>query len=74
MSSRPIGWKRSRIEISPFAKGRNVAEATKLAKQKEREYTSGKDIGFSYTSSLKSMGRIPRSNGKYVLGAKYENV
>lgn len=74
MSSKPIGWQRARVEISPFAKGKNITDATTFAKQKERDYNSGKNIGFSYTSSLKSMGRIPRSNGEYVLGAKYKNV
>lgn len=74
MSSKPIAWKKSRIEISPFAKSRSVAEATKLAKQKEKEYKAGKKIGFTYVSSLKSMGRIPRASGQYVLGDKYKNV
>ena len=29
-------------------------------------------VGFTITSSLKSMGLIPRSNGKYMLGKKYQ--
>ena len=74
MSSRPVAWKNSRIEISPFAKGRSVSEAASLAKQKEKEYKAGKNIGFTYVSSLKSMGRIPRASGQYILGDKYKNV
>ena len=74
MSKRPISWKESRLAISPFAKGRNIKDATKLAKQKEKEYKLGKNIGFSYVSSLKSMGRISRSNGEYILGEKYKNL
>lgn len=30
--------------------------------------------GFTARSSLKSMGRIPRSNGCFVLGDKYKNI
>lgn len=67
-------WNKEWISISPFIKGKkSVTEALKYAKQKEKEYNQGKNIGFSYVSSLKSMGRIPRSNGEYVLGQKYAN-
>lgn len=61
-----------RIAKSPFAKGRSIAEAIKLVKRKEREYQENKDIGFSYKSSLKSMGRIKRRHGEYQLGNKYK--
>lgn len=72
MSYKPILLENQ--EISPFAKSRSVAEASSLAKQKEKEYKAGKKIGFTYVSSLKSMGRIPRASGQYVLGDKYKNV
>ena len=31
-------------------------------------------VGFTITTSLKSMGLIPRSNGKYMLGKKYQQL
>lgn len=69
-----FAWNKEWIAISPFMKGKDsVSEALKLAKQKEKEYLQGKNIGFSYVSSLKSMGRIPRSTGEYLLGEKYKN-
>lgn len=66
-----FAWNTSRISKSPFIKGRSASEALSLAKKKEREHNTGKSIGFSYESSLKSMGRIKRSHGKYELGKKY---
>jgi hypothetical protein len=41
-------------------------------KKAERNYKRGKSIGFTARSSLKSMGRIPRASGCYVLGDKYK--
>ena len=43
----------------------------KRAKEAETKYKAGQSIGFTAISSLKSLGRIPRSNGCYVLGTKY---
>jgi transposase len=37
----------------------------------EQAFHRGASIGFTARSSLKSMGRIPRKNGCYVLGTKY---
>jgi len=74
MSSRPIVWKTDRVKASPFAKGKSATAAMKMAKEKEREYKAGENIGFSYISSLKSMGRIPRSDGTYKLGEKYKKL
>lgn len=37
----------------------------------EKKFRKGQSIGFTFVSSLKSMGRIPRSNGCYTLGNKY---
>jgi hypothetical protein len=42
------------------------------AKAAERAFHRGKSIGFTGRSSLKSMGRIPRSSGCYELGNKYK--
>ena len=60
----PYAWKSSAIKKSPFRK-------LEQAKDAERQYKAGKSIGFNAISSLKSLGRIPRSDGCYVLGAKY---
>jgi len=42
-----------------------------LVLKTEKKFQKGLSIGFTYVSSLKSMGRIPRSNGCYTLGNKY---
>lgn len=55
----------SRVKKSPF---RNVASV----KRTLRKYRKGKKIGYTQRSSLRSMGLIPRSNGKYLLGNKYK--
>lgn len=64
MKSTPFAWSSKRVAISPFS-------SLKQAKEAENKYKKGVNIGFSYTSSLKSMGRIPRSNSFYELGKKY---
>jgi len=60
----PYPWKSSFAKKSPF-------RTLKNAKGAERRFKAGQSIGFTATSSLKSQGRIPRSDGCYVLGAKY---
>lgn len=60
----PYAWKSSSIKKSPF-------RTLKRAKDAESKYKDGQSIGFTAISSLKSLGRIPRSDGCYVLGAKY---
>lgn len=42
-----------------------------LVRKVENKFRKGLSIGFTYVSSLKSMGRIPRSSGCYILGSKY---
>lgn len=51
---------------------RSVFRTLQRAKQTEKAYKSRKSVGFSAISSLKSMGRIPRSNGCIQLGPKYD--
>jgi hypothetical protein len=63
----PYAWKSSSIKKSPFRK-------LERAKDAERQYKAGKSIGFTAISSLKSLGRIPRSDGCYALGAKYSTL
>jgi hypothetical protein len=63
----PYAWKSSSIKKSPF-------RTLKRAKDAESKYKDGQSIGFTAISSLKSLGRIPRSDGCYVLGAKYSTL
>jgi hypothetical protein len=71
---KPYKWNIESIQKSPFMKGQdNPQDALALAKEKERAYYAGESIGFTYVSSLKSMGRIPRSDGTYKKGDKYLN-
>jgi hypothetical protein len=44
----------------------------KKALSVERAYHAGNSVGFTARSSLKSQGRIPRADGCYTLGAKYQ--
>jgi hypothetical protein len=53
-----------KVSKSPF-------KTLKRAKAAEKAYRSGRSIGFTAKSSLKSMGRVKRSSGCYVLGSKY---
>jgi hypothetical protein len=71
MSSKPFPWDTRLVSKSPFGKGRDQKEALIVAKSKEKAYKQGESIGFTYVSSLKSMGRIPRANGLYERGLKY---
>ena len=52
-----------KVSKSPF-------KTLKRAKAAEKAYRAGK-AGFTAKASLKSMGRVKRSNGCYVLGSKY---
>ena len=53
-----------KVSKSPF-------KTLKRAKTAEKAYYAGKSVGFTAKSSLKSMGRVKRSSGCYVLGSKY---
>jgi hypothetical protein len=63
----PFPWQTRRVQKSPF-------RAMKQAKKAEATFLAKRSIGFTATSSLKSMGRIPRSSGSYCLGAKYRET
>jgi len=63
----PIPWNTRKVARSPF-------RTLERAKKAERNFWGKKPIGFTARSSLKSMGRIPRSSGKYVLGKKYKGL
>lgn len=60
-----FAWNTRRVKRSPF---RNLTRAHRV----ERDYHAGKSVGFTARSSLKSQGRIPRTDGCYVLGNKYK--
>jgi len=65
MSDRPYPLTKDRIEKSPFRTIDNAKKYLNLHK-------NGHSIGFTMVASLKSLGLIPRSNGKYLLGPKYQ--
>ena len=62
--SKPFSWKTRSVKKSPF-------KGMAAAKKAESSYWVKRAIGFTATSSLKAMGRIPRATGCYVLGPKY---
>lgn len=62
---RPYSISSRRVMKSPF---RNI----KTLKKTLTKHRKGKKIGYTQRSSLRSMGLIPRANGKYQLGNKYK--
>ena len=62
---KPFSWKTRSVKKSPF-------KGLAAAKKAETTFWGKRTIGFTATSSLKAMGRIPRATGCYVLGPKYE--
>jgi hypothetical protein len=64
MPNIPYKLSPQRVAISPFPTIQKASEAL-------QKYHKNEKIGFTYISSLKSMGLIPRSNGQYILGKKY---
>ena len=65
--SKPFPWNKARVARSPF-------KTMKRAQASLKAWKEGRPIGFTATSSLKSMGKIPRASGKYELGEKYERI
>ena len=65
--NKPIPWNSDAIAISPF-------KTVDRAKAAEKAFKKHESIGFTATSSLKSMGRIPRASGQYVVGKKYQSI
>jgi len=64
MSTKPFPIRLQNIEKSPFANMESVQKALK-------HHKNNVNIGFTYVSSLKSMGLLPRKDGFYRLGKKY---
>ncbi len=65
--SKPFPWNKNRVKKSPF-------KTMKRAQATYDSWKKGNPIGFSASSSLMSMGKIPRASGKYELGEKYERI
>jgi hypothetical protein len=65
--NKPTPWNTAAVAISPF-------KTLEHAKAAEKAFKKHKSIGFTATSSLKSMGRIPRASGQYEVGKKYEPI
>ena len=61
----PVPLSTNAVALSPF-------KTMNRAKAAEATFKKGKSIGFTATSSLKSMGRIPRASGLYEIGSKYK--
>ena len=81
---KPFSWNTRKVARSPFRtlerakKAERDYWASKVGPAHARASKVGpaharacKSIGFTARSSLKSMGRIPRASGNYVLGKKY---
>jgi len=67
MSNKPFPLDEKRISNSPMKTIKKVKEILK-------KYYNNEKIGFTYISSLKSLGLIPRSDGFYKLGEKYLKI
>jgi hypothetical protein len=61
----PYSIQKQRVVKSPFRSTQKVKEAL-------QKYKKGNSIGFTYVSSLKAMGLLPRSNGNYEISKKYQ--
>lgn len=66
--------RRFKFKLNPKSVRKSPFRTMTRVKEAERKYKRGESIGFTATSSLKSMGRIPRSSGCYVLGEKYIQI
>jgi hypothetical protein len=67
MRTTPFPYRAAWIRASPFKTKDRVAIA-------EEKYKKGVPIGFTALASLRSMGRVPRTNGYYIVGDKYKNL
>jgi hypothetical protein len=62
--ARPYPWDKNLIAKSPF-------KSKAAAQRAETLHKMGESIGSTQLSSLRAMGRLPRSDGRYELGKKY---
>jgi hypothetical protein len=63
--NKPFPYRDVWIRASPFKDKKTIVTI-------EKKYKNGQSIGFTALASLRSMGRLPRSNGVYMLGQKYK--
>ena len=63
----PFKMNEKAVKKSPF-------RTIKSARFSLKKFKNNKSIGFTATSSLRSMGLIPRSNGCYLVGDKYKKI
>jgi hypothetical protein len=66
--SRSFPINKNMVDISPFRGNINLVKE-KISQYKNKNTRS--KVGFTFVSSLKSMGLIPRADGKYTIGEKY---
>lgn len=72
-SLKVIPGKKKPFKISKlFAEHSPMKNVQNVRMYLEKYKKNPANIGFTNTASLKSMGLIPRSNGLYQLGKKYE--
>lgn len=62
----PFSIQENNVKKSPF-------KTIEKCKEILQKWKRGENIGFTYIASLKSMGLIPRSDGYYMLGIKYQS-
>lgn len=70
-SMRAFPWYDSFLRNSPFYHDASTTAIRRRAAEALRKYKKKEPIGFTRTSSLKSMGKIARADGSYRLGSKY---
>ncbi len=71
----PFPITQKRVDASPFQNINTVRSVLdKYHKKNGGGSSATTSIGFTYISSLKSMGLLPRANGSYVLGQKYRRL
>ena len=58
--------------VSPKRARKSPFKSPVKVKQALKDYKSGKSIGFTYVSSLKAMGLLPRAGGTYIVSPKYK--
>jgi len=63
---------KKRFPVVPERVAKSPLKTVARVRETLEKYKKGEPIGFTFTSSLKSMGLVPRSNGMYELGDKYK--
>jgi hypothetical protein len=66
--------KKTPFKINEKAALKSPFRSLSSLKKTLKKYKQKKSIGFTATSSLRSMGLIPRSNNCYLIGDKYKKL